>query len=247
LPAVLSEVICGFRAVIFYIFYAFGVVIVGMVGLLVAPLLPIRQRYYVISRFNCYALWLAKVICGIRCEIIGRDKIPSSPCVVVCNHESAWEAYMTGLLFQPQATVLKLELMNIPFYGWALRPLKPIALDRSKPKTALKQLLKQGGERLLEGYWIVVFPEGTRVRPGQKGKFNKGAAMLAVKEGVPVLPVAHNAGKCWPAGQLGKYPGLITMVIGDQVTTVGKSTQEVHDQLETWIRATADDLPCARL
>ncbi len=242
LSSILKRFFYPGRAMVFYVGYAFGIILVGLVGISVARLLPFSQSYYLISRFNCYALWLARVVCGIHCRIEGLEKVPVGPCVVVSNHESAWETYMTGLLFRPQATVLKQELMRIPFFGWALRPLKPIALDRSKPSAALKQLLRQGVERLQEGCWVVIFPEGTRIRPGQQGRYNKGAAMLAVKAGVPVLPLAHNAGKCWPPGQLSKIPGVITIVIGEPLPTAGKSTQEVHDQLENWIRTTAATL-----
>lgn len=230
------------RAAIFYVWYAFGIVIVGLVGIAVARTLAFPQRYYLVSRFNCYALWLARVVCGIRYRYVGLENIPDTPCVVVSNHESAWETYMTGLLFRPQATVLKQELMKIPFFGWALRPMNPIALDRSKPAAALKQLLREGEDRLQSGCWIVIFPEGTRIRPGQIGKYNKGAAMLAVRAGVPVLPLAHNAGQCWPPGQLSKMPGLVTVMIGEPISTQGKTTQEVHEALESWIRGTAATL-----
>lgn len=230
------------RGILFYVLYALGIMVFGLLGITLGRWLRYPHAYYLMSRFNWYALQLARWVCGIRYEVVGLENVPAEPCVVVSNHESAWETYMTGLFFRPQATVLKQELMRIPFFGWALRPIRPIALDRSKPTSALKQLLKEGAQRLKQGDWVVVFPEGTRVRPGQTGKYNKGAAMLAVRAGVPVLPLAHNAGQCWPPGQIAKYPGRIRVMIGPVIQTQGRETDAVHAEIEQWIRTTSASL-----
>jgi len=168
--------------------------------------------------------------------------IPPEACVVVSNHQSAWETYFLGLLFVPQATVLKIELTRIPLFGWALKMAAPIAIDRTKPALALKQMLTQGKKRLLDGIWVMIYPEGTRVRPGKQGQFNKGAALLASKAGVPLLPVAHNAGSFWPAGQFLKRPGVVRVIIGPPVSTGDRGRDEIHQQMENWIRHTASDL-----
>ncbi|WP_370454855.1 lysophospholipid acyltransferase family protein [Hahella sp. KA22] len=225
-----------FRSFVFYIGYAWGVIITSLIGMLVGPYVNFEKRYYIVSRFNVFALWWARIVCGIRYEIEGLENIPKTSCVVVSNHQSAWETYLLGVIFRPQCTVLKQELMKVPFFGWALKRLKPIAIDRSKPSAALKQLLKQGKERLTSGYWVVIYPEGTRVRPGQVGKYNKGGALLAVSAGVPLLPVAHNAGDCWPAGSISKRPGLIRVKVGAPIETSGRATDEVHKEMEEWIR-----------
>ena len=231
------QLIYIFRSLLFYIGYVFGVVGLATFGIVASPFVDFQKLYYLLSRTNAFVLWWAKIACGIRYELRGKENIPNQACVVVCNHQSAWETYYIGLLFTPQATVLKQELIKIPVFGWALSKAKPIAIDRSKPSLALKQLLKQGKERLEQGLWVVIYPEGTRVRPGKTAKYNKGAAMLASSAGVAVLPVAHNAGKCWPAGQFIKRPGTIIIEIGEPMHAKEGDRNALHQDMENWIRS----------
>lgn len=225
-----------FRSCLFYAGYATAVLIFGSIGGLVAPWLSLRRRYWFLTRFNHFVLWWSRVACGIRFQLEGQEHIPEQPCVVLSNHESAWETYYLGTLFVPQSTVLKKELLSIPVFGWALKRLHPIAIDRQRPTQALKQLILQGKSRLQNGYWVLIFPEGTRVRPGKVGKFNKGGALLAYQAGVPILPVAHNAGACWPAGSVSKYPGVIRVRIGPPIPCEGLTRDEMHERAEQWIR-----------
>lgn len=224
------------RSAAFYLGYALAVILFGLCFLLIVPWLPLRHRIRVVAWFNRFVIVWSRWMCGIRYRVDGLDTIPRQPCIVVSNHQSAWETYLLALLFYPQATVLKRELLFIPFFGWVLRLLKPIAIDRSKPTQALKQLLQQGEARLGEGFWITIFPEGTRVRPGQVKRFNKGAAMLAVRAGVPIVPVAHNSGRCWPAGRIGKAPGEITVIVGPAMPSEGIKVDQLHNSVEAWIR-----------
>ncbi len=230
------------RSLIFYAGYASAVLIFGGIGCLVAPWLTLRRRYWFLTRFNYFVLWWSRVACGIRYQLEGAEHIPAQPCVVLSNHESAWETYYLATLFVPQSTVLKKELLSIPVFGWALRRLHPIAIDRQRPTHALKQLVQQGKTRLENGSWVMIFPEGTRVRPGKTAKFNKGGALLAHQAGVPILPVAHTAGVCWPAGSVTKYPGLIRVRIGPLITGEGLSRDEMHERAEQWIRTAMAEL-----
>lgn len=225
------------RSILFYVGYALGVLVFGIIALLVAPVIPAEKRYYILTRFNFLVIYWARLTCGIRFEIEGQENMPERPMIVLCNHESAWETYMLGILFSPQSPVLKKELMAIPVFGWVLKYVEPIAIDRGKPATALKQMIIQGKEKLGAGRWVVIYPQGTRVRPGQEAKFNKGGAMLAKQSGYDVLLVAHNAGRCWPAGAVSKRPGVITVRIGPCLKAGELSRDEIHDQAEQWIRA----------
>ncbi|MFN4312638.1 MAG: lysophospholipid acyltransferase family protein, partial [Ferrovibrio sp.] len=189
---------------------------------LIAPLffpLPPLQRYRVMRLWSRIILWLARWVLGIRYRVIGLDRLPKGPCVVLAKHQSAWETMAFQLFLPPLAFVLKRELLQIPFFGWGLAMTSPIAIDRSAGREALKALEEQGRQRLAQGFWVVVFPEGSRMPPGQKGKYNVGGAWLAVKAGVPVLPVAHNAGRLWGKNAFIKRPGEITVVIGPPIPT----------------------------
>ncbi len=231
------------RSLVFYVGYALGMVVVGTLSAAFGAFVDFEKRYYLISRLNVFVIWWAKITCGVRYEIEGLENVPDTACVVVSNHQSAWETYQLGIMFRPQATVLKQELLKIPFFGWALKKVMPIAIDRSKPALALKQLLKQGKERLADGLWLVIYPEGTRIRRGKLGKYTKGATLLASSAGVPLLPIAHNSGTCWPAGSMVKAPGMIKMIIGKPIPTVGRNRDDVHAEMEQWIRSHAAGLP----
>ena len=202
---------------------------------LASVLLPYRLRWRTVtqwSRFNVY--WLS-VTCGVRCEIEGLEHVPAEPAVVLSRHESAWETLALQRYFAPQVWVLKRELLRIPFFGWGLATMRPIAIDRGAGPDAFEQMLAQGEERLGSGCWVVVFPEGTRTPPGVKRRFKKGGARLAVHAGRPVVPVAHNAGDCWPKNSFFKYPGTIHVVVGAPIETAGRSAAEVNRLAERWI------------
>lgn len=209
--------------------------------ILVMTLLPARRRwapsYRVARAWTQTALFLLRVLCGVRHEVQGRGWLPATPAVVMMKHQSAWETVAQLSLFPPQCWVLKQELMRIPFFGWALRSLRPIPIDRSQRRAALEQVVEAGTERLHSGLWVMVFPEGTRVAPGTVSRYRAGGAHLAVAAGVPVVPVAHNGGSCWPAGTVLKLPGTITVSIGPPLDTGERSAEEVLEATREWIEA----------
>ena len=185
----------------------------SIISLLTFPLPPLT-RYRVISQWSRFMIFAARVICGIRYRVIGRENVPTSPSIILAKHESAWETMALQLVFPPQVWVLKRELLWIPFLGWGLAMLSPIAIDRKDRRRALKQTLEQGADRLKTGFSIVVFPEGTRSAPGVAGNYRAGGAWLALHTGAPVVPVAHNAGDVWPRNSFLKRPGTVTMSVG---------------------------------
>ncbi|MDP1708454.1 MAG: lysophospholipid acyltransferase family protein [Gammaproteobacteria bacterium] len=211
-----------------------------------AGLLPFCHRYRFISLWSYLNLWCVEKICGLRYEVIGSGHVPPGPCVILCKHQSAWETYALPCIFpQPLSWVCKRELLWIPFFGWGLAMMQPIAIDRGAGRKALEQLVGQGIDRLSRGRSVVIFPEGTRVAPGEKRRYAIGGAMLAERSGYPVLPIAHNAGEFWPKRGFIKRPGTIHLVIGPVIESKGKSASEINAQAEYWIEATMAQLPRA--
>ncbi|SDI58030.1 lysophospholipid acyltransferase family protein [Pseudomonas panipatensis] len=234
------------RTTLFYLLLSFSAFVWGTLSLFIAPLLPFRARYrFVVQRWCRFAVWLAWVFVGVRYRIRGVENIPEQPCVILSKHQSTWETFFLSGYFEPLSQVLKRELLFVPFFGWALALLKPIAIDRSQPKIALKQLAKQGHERLQQGAWVLIFPEGTRIPTGQMGKFSRGGAALAVNAKLPVLPIAHNAGHCWPKNGWAKHPGVIDVVIGPLMQPEGEGPRaiaELNQRAEEWVIQTLREM-----
>jgi 1-acyl-sn-glycerol-3-phosphate acyltransferase len=200
------------------------------------PLPPIR-RYRITAGWAHTMLFLLRLICGIRYQIIGAKHIPTAPSIILSKHQSAWETLAFQQIFPAQVWVLKKELLRVPFFGWGLALTSPIAIDRSSRKAALKQIVEQGKDRLRQGFSIVIFPEGTRIAPGKKGKYGIGGAWLATHTGAPVVPVAHNAGEFWGRNSFLKLPGTITVSIGEPIDPVGMEPGDLNSRVESWIEA----------
>ena len=229
-----------FRTLTFYFLLALMTVLWSSFGMLVGMLLPFNVRYRVINQAWAYqAIWLARWITGIRYELIGRENIPDQPCVILAKHQCTWETFYFSALFAPLSQVIKRELLRVPFWGWSMALLKPIAINRGNPKAALKQLASEGEDRLNDGLWVLIFPEGTRVPYGQMGKFSRGGAAMAVNAGLSVLPIAHNAGKCWPRDTWIKQPGTIQIVVGAPMYAEGsgpRAIAELNERAYHWVR-----------
>ncbi|MBY0266548.1 MAG: 1-acyl-sn-glycerol-3-phosphate acyltransferase [Burkholderiales bacterium] len=204
------------------------------IALLTFPL-PALTRYRIITVWSRCIVWAARNFCGIRYRVVGAEHLPQKPCIILAKHQSAWETLAFQLVFPPQVWVLKKELLRVPFFGWGLAMLSPIAIDRSARREALQQLVEQGRERLDAGFCIVIFPEGTRVPPGQRGKYRPGGARLAVQTETTVIPVAHNAGRCWARNAFIKRPGLVTISVGAPIDPRGLSAEQLAQRVEDWI------------
>jgi len=227
---------------LFFIYVVMSTPIVG-VAILVCYFMPFSTRYKIADIWIDYLLFMLKLCCGLSYRVEGLENIPQDrAAVILSKHQSAWETIALRQIISPQTAVLKKSLLQIPFGGWALATLKPIAIDRSNQKEALKMLLEQGTARLQEGLFVLVFPEGTRVAPGCSKKFNAGGAMLAHKSGFPVIPLAHNAGEFWPRNSFLKYPGVIEVKIGPEISTQGKSSKEINAEAEQWIVNAMDQM-----
>ncbi len=199
--------------------------------------LPRLPRFRFIIGWCWLILFGARWVCGIRHRVIGVENIPprSSPHIVMSKHSSTWETLALNFLFPPLAFVAKKELLSIPFFGWAFSLASPITIDRKAGKDAMQQIAEQGHERLAQGFWIVVYPEGTRIRAGKRAHYKTGGARLALALGIPVVPVAHNAGYLWPKGVLGKRPGTVTVSIGKPIQLDETDMQQLINKVEKWI------------
>jgi len=206
----------------------------AIVALATFPL-PRLARYRVISGWARAMIWLAKKVLGIQYRVIGAENLPRTPAVILSKHQSAWETLAFQVIFPPQVWVLKRELLWIPFFGWGLALTSPIAIDRSSGVRALKRMAELGRERLAQGFWIAIFPEGTRVQPGKRGKYHLGGALLAVNCGAPVVPVAHNAGLLWGRGAFLKRPGTVTVEIGAPIDSRAHTPESLNAAVEEWI------------
>ena len=222
---------CLFAAVQFLITPPYSLIALGTFPL------PALTRYRIIRGWARLMLVLVERICGIRYRVLGAEHIPSRPCVMLSKHQSAWETMAFQAIFPPQVQVIKRELLWIPFFGWGLAMVSPIAIDRASGVRALKQMIEQGKDRLERGFWVIVYPEGTRMAPGARGKYQTGGAAIAVHAGAPVVPVAHNAGKYWRRNAFLKYPGTITVSIGRAIESRGMKAEALTRQVEAWIES----------
>ena len=224
------------RSLLFFIGQVISAPIFTLVALLAMPLNPIL-RNDLISGWARSMLWWLKVTCNIRHEITGLENISDTPTIVLSKHQSAWETLAFQAIFPTQVYVLKRELLWIPIFGWGLAMSSPIAIDRSAGREALKKLVANGQARLNRGFWVVIFPEGTRITPGERSKYHIGGAWLATHTKTQVLPVAHNAGEYWAKNTFIKKPGVIKMHIGKPIQTAGLKADALNHQVEGWIEA----------
>ncbi len=204
--------------------------------IILAAVLPFSFRYFIAGIWIRLLFWVLENVCGLTYEVEGLENLPKDQTfIVLSKHQSAWETIALRLFLPPQTALLKKSLTYIPFGGWALATLKPIAIDRQNKRESLKALIQQGTARLEEGLVVVIFPEGTRAAPGEDKKFSAGGAMLAHHSGYPVIPLAHNAGEFWPRNSFLKFPGVIKVKIGPAIEVQGKKAKEINAEAEAWI------------
>lgn len=230
------------RSIIFYAGLAPLTVLFSFIGIVILPL-PRTWRYVVITRWSVITIAWLRACCGLDYVVRGRENIPDRPGVILCKHQSAWETITLQLIFPRQCQVLKRELLRVPFFGWGLASLNPIAIDRKAGARALKTVLSKGRERIDDGWWVLLFPEGTRIPPGKSGRYTQTGAALALECKAPLVPVAHNAGVFWARNAVTKYPGTIEVVVGPPIETNGKSAKAIIREAEQWIETTCANLP----
>ncbi len=218
------------RSMIFNLLFMGSALFFSVTGLcLFWTRLSLRYRYLIQwSKFNIFC---ARVICGLDVDIQGFENLPQTNAIVLCNHQSTWETLFLQGLLPMQSWVLKKQLMKIPLFGWGLRLLDPIAVDRNK-KQSIKHLIKEGKKRLEQGLWIVIFPEGTRLKPGQTKKFSRSGEALSQAANYPVIAIAHDAGLYWPKNSFLKFPGTIRVRISP---VLAPGTTSITEQAQNWM------------
>ncbi len=235
-----NELLALVRSALYYLFMA-PTLIILFIGMIILLPFDYKYRAALIRYWALLQMWLLKLFCGLSYQVHGTENLPSTPYIALPKHQSAWETIASNFLFKRPAWVFNSDLFRIPVFGWGLYLTNPVGIDRSSPRQALNQLIIKGGELLKQGRTMVIFPEGTRVSPGHRAKFEPGGSLLAVKTGTPVVPVALNAGEFWPKHSFRKYPGHIKVIIGPLIESKGLKARELNEKVETWINNTMDE------
>ncbi len=226
--------VANIRTFLFYLVcIPFTVVWSGFFAL-IAYLIPYPARFHVIvGGWSSVVHFLVWLLLGIKVRIHGRENIPDKPAVVIANHQSAWETFFLQRVFTPQSPVAKASIMKIPFFGWVFSMLHPIAIDRSNVRKAMRQVIDKGSDRIAQGSFVLIFPEGTRTSPDKPLPFRKSGAMLAKKAGCDMIPVTHNAGEFWLNDRFAKLPGPIDLYIHSAINTSEDSASDLMKHAET--------------
>lgn len=229
------------RSSIYWLLMVLSGAVIGFLTVFTYPF-PVDTRFRFARSWAVLNLWLLKHICKLTYSVDGLENITSEGVVVLCKHQSTWDTMILQVILPPVRWVLKRELLRVPFFGWGLAMMKPIAIDRSAGRKAVAQLIEQGRPMLDQGYWVIVFPEGTRTHPGEKKRYKQGGSILAVETGHPVIPIAHNAGEFWPRHSFLKWPGTISLRIGPVIDTRDKTAEQVTELAHDWIEGQMQEI-----
>lgn len=231
----MQQIIWALRLTAFYLGIIPAAIIIATFGWLCAPL-PSLWCYKIITSWSHFFIWWVKITCGLRYKVTGKRNLPNAPFIVLCNHQSMWETIFMQALLPPQSWVLKRELLWIPFFGWGLALIKPIAVFRDR-LSDVKFILQQGKRRIAQGRCVVFYPEGTRMSVGKTKRFSRSGAALAIASNSLVVPIAHNAGNFWPRGPWIKRSGTISVHIGKPIAPDKLDATTITQQAEEWINS----------
>ena len=231
------------RSLLYFVGQALSAVVVFLAALVCYPFTSRKTLDRVIRLWAEFNIWSLDKICGTTHRVTGLESLPETPSIIISNHQSAWETLAFQVIFPAQSYLLKRELLWIPIFGWGLAMSRPIAINRSQKSRALDTLIKEGTARLDEGRWLIIFPEGSRMPPDKPASFQAGGAMVAMRAGGTVVPVAHNAGVFWPKRGFLKLPGVIDVCVGQPIEATGMKTRELNTAVETWIKEKLQTLP----
>jgi 1-acyl-sn-glycerol-3-phosphate acyltransferase len=223
------------RSVLFTSFFMVWTLCYAAFFVVAALLLPFRGRFALARLYARSVLFVLRWVCKLDYRVEGRENLPAGNHVALMKHASSWETVAQMVLLPPQVWVLKRELVWLPFFGWSLLLLRSIAINRGAGHSAVKGVLAQGKARLAEGKWIVIFPEGTRMPPGETRRYGVSGPLLAAANERLIVPVAHDAGYFWPRRGLMKKPGTIRVVFGPPIRAAGRDPREVNAEAQAWI------------
>lgn len=225
------------RSLVFTAFFMLWTFVYGIFFSIVCPLLPFPRRFGLARIWARVLLAMLKWLCRLDYRVEGLENLPAGNHIALWKHSSSWETIAMAVVIPRQVWVLKRELTWIPFVGWGIRLLHAIAIDRKSGRSAASQVVSQGKDRLAEGDWVVIFPEGTRMPPGETRKYGASGAMLAIETGHLLVPVAHDAGSYWPRRGLLKKPGTIRVQIGPPVAAGGRDARQINEEVQGWIES----------
>ena len=211
-----------------------SIIVVTIINLLMFYI-PYKNRAFLLKYWSKSLIAVYKFLCQVKINIHGLENIPDTPCLIFSKHQSTLETLILQTIFVPHVWIIKRELTWVPFFGWSVLLSKPIAINRSDAKGSLRKIMELGTERLKDGFWVFIFPEGTRNPVGERAKHKIGGAKLAHRSGFDILPIALNTGIVWPRGQFTKLPGTVDIVIGEVMTSKDKSVKEILRETEDWI------------
>lgn len=227
------------RSLLFYLYLVSVTSIAAFICILITPITSVAQRYSIVRFWSYLNLQMLELMCKIQYQVLGMEHIQecgSQPMILLSKHQSAWETIVYPYIFpKTLCFVSKRELLWLPFFGWALASLKMITINRGDREVARAAVAVQGRERLAQGQWIAIFPEGTRTPVGSYRPYRKGGFRLALATGTDIIPVAQNAGNVWPRNSFLKYPGMVTVSIGHAISVQDKSEEQIQAEVEAWI------------
>jgi 1-acyl-sn-glycerol-3-phosphate acyltransferase len=214
----------------------------ALVVLVLSLVLSSDKLYWICVGYLRVMTLLAKWVCGVDYRVQGQENLPSAqsmePVILVPKHQSTWETLaLPTLMSHPLAYVFKRELLRVPFFGWAMGRLDMIHIDRSNKTEAWNKVAEQGKRLLNQGVWVIMFPEGTRTERGSQGTYKSGASRLAVATGAPLVPIAVSSAKCWPRRSFSLKPGVVDVVIGPRIPSLGREPDELMREVEQWIES----------
>jgi len=230
------------RSALFWLVFGLATLLYGLFLGLFAWLLPRHWRFPFARTWALVNLAALKWICGLRWRFHGLDNVPAEPVIAFVKHQSTWETMALVKVLRSQVWVIKRELLRVPFFGWGIATLAPIAIDRAAGRAAVEQMVEQGRQCLEQGRSVIVFPEGTRIPPGRTVRYKMGGAVLAHRTQAPVLPIAHNAGEFWPRHSFAKWPGCIDLVVGTPIAVEGKTPEQINREAFDAIEQAMDEI-----
>ena len=234
----MSRALSAVRSALFVLFLAITVVPWALAGLVFSIFVRGAPVYWFFAGWLSLSIRAARVICGVRWRVHGRENLPDTAVILLPKHQSTWETFAFPMLMpKPLCYVFKRELLYIPFFGWAMARMDLIHIDRSKRTEAWAKVVEQGRHYLAQGNWVIMFPEGTRAPRGGKGQYKGGGTRLAVETGRPVVPIAVTSARCWPRKSFLLRPGVIDVSIGKPIDSTGRQSDELMREVEAWIEA----------
>lgn len=230
------------------LFFAFGLTSVAVYGAFALLVFWAPQDFLwrIVVNYCRLALWAGDFFCGVKVVVEGEENLPDEPSVIMIKHTSTLETYGHVPMFPRTSWVLKREVIWMPIFGWVIGLLfQPIAIHRGARSAAVRQVIRQGKERLRKGYWVTVFPEGTRLPPGETRRYGISGAALAQEANAPIVPVAHNAGDVWPRQGFVRRPGTVRFVIGPPISAQGRAPRETNLIVQDWIEGKMREISTA--